>query len=344
MKHIVKNTTIVRIFILLLSFFSSPLRSEDPSEKILNKIIQEYIDEMDEKYGLTCSGSGGTTHDKIESIHLSLIAFRRASLEEARQIHVGASERLIEMINNNRDIRPFLNNHPYSKENCSVSISYRRPQETHFSDGSVAVSIYGKGKIFYESREIFTPGLVSLYEESYEEALQSVRDHPLSYDVREHKDVGYEKELDKLSVEFARNVHKKYGIFCETFGGRFSSSIDQVAFSLVRKKSTPLVKARKYEVEITQMLLDMINKNEALRPYLCQYPFTAKQTAIRIQSIHGQGVLFQDGSISRVMQQEGTISYFKEKAPTKYTPVHTEADLILQESFEEAQKNLKKRG
>ena len=51
---------------------------------------------------------------------------------------------------------------------------------------------------------------------------------------------------------------------------------------------------------------------------------------------------FNDGSVSRIFQEDGVIHYFKEQPPTQYCTLHEEGVPLLDESFEEAAIKLKK--
>jgi hypothetical protein len=341
MKRPVKIIKNLKHTLLLMIFFTTSSWAEHPSERALQSVLKELTSEIHTEYGLSCSGEGGSKKNTIDIVELSFIAHRRASVEEARQLHIKVTEKLIEKLSSSKELEPYLSTQPLSHSNCHISISYRTPHNHHYADGSVALSTYGKGMIFYERAELFDSRLHSIFNESYQEAAVIVNSHPLAYGDREHQEVGYEKELDRVLNQFAEKVYKKYGIYCENYGGRISSQIEEVGVSLVRKKSTPLQKARQYEVEITHMLLDIINSNTQLRPFLSQYPFTARQTPIRIVCYDKKGMPFQDGSVTTTIQKEGKIGYYREKPATQLCPAPFEGALFLEESFQEAEKTLR---
>lgn len=349
MVHLVN---ILRTLIICLIFFTSidglsvanlpQKKTED--EKPLKNIIQMFIDEMESKYGLYCTGSGGRTREKIELISLTLATNRRASLEEAREIEVNAIERFLELLNSNEKIKPHLAKHPFLRTDLNISIMFVcKKTDDVFADGTICSVSNIHDNIYYRTQEITNDKFSNYFEESYENALQTVKAHPLHYDMRYHKEQGFEKEIDKLCINFVKKAHKKYGVQCENFGGKMVNGIEEVSFDFISNKKTSLERARKIEVELTQMFLDSINSNPHLKPFLKKYPFTAKQTPIRIHFYEKDELFFNDGSVSRMFQKDGRIHYFKEKPPTQWVDTWTDGDPILDETFEEAGLKLKEK-
>ena len=310
--------------------------SKTEEQKAFRNFIQDFINEMDLKYGLICTGDGSSGHDKITSISLMLDIHRRASLEEAREIHIEAKERLIEMIHQNPKIQSYLSMDPFPKINIKLSIIYGPDERFCYCDGTIAGTIEGQGTICYLGSEVLNPRLLDLYEEPYEEALKIVRTNPLQQDMYFHKEIGFEKEIDRVMMDFIRQSYKKYNIQCDGFGGKMVDGIDKIELSFVRQKKTSVTEARKMQVDLTQTLLDMIHKSKTLAPYLKHTPFNEKYLNIRVHFQSGKVCLFNDGSLSRMLQQDGIIHYFNEKSPKRRITVWDEGNPLFDETFEEA--------
>jgi hypothetical protein len=309
---------------------------------VSNEFIQSFINEMDLKYGLYCTGQGGQANEKIEKIALTLETQRRATIEEAREIYINSLERCYELINADQQIRPYLISFPFPKENLDISISFSPEGSRFYSDGTITQVFEAKGKILYFVKSIFDECLNKNFAEPYEEALQTVKTSPLPYNMRHHKEQGFENEIDDLCYKFVKKVHKKYKIKCEDFGGKMTNGIEEVGFTFVGNKRTSLEKARKMQVEIAQMLLDEINSNPTLKPYLKNYPFTAKNIKTRVHFKEDWILYFNDGSVSRMLLEDGIVHYFKEKEPTEYCILYTDGLPLFDESFEEATNKLKR--
>ena len=341
MKYLDKLTV---FFLVLYTFLvdtpAYPLTNHPDSrteeQKAFRGLIQDFINEMDLKYGLMCTGDGSSGHDKITAISLMLSAPRRASLEEAREIHVQAKERLIEMIHQNPKIQSYLSTNPFPKKNIDLSICYGIDTRFFYADGTIAGTMEGNGKIYYRGAQALDLRLIPLYEEPYEEALNIVTTNPLQQDMYLHKEIGFEKEIDRVMMDFIRQSYKKYNIRCDGFGGKMVDGIDKIELSFVRQKKTSIAEARKMQVDLTQTLLDMIHKSKTLAPYLKHTPFNEKYLNIRVHFQSGKVCLFNDGSLSRMLQQDGIIHYFNEKSPKRRITVWDEGNPLFDETFEEA--------
>jgi len=305
-------------------------------QQAFGDMIQNFINEMDLKYGMTCTGDGSSKKEKVTSISLMLSAYRRASLEEAREIHIQAKERLVEMIQENPKIQSYLSVTPFPKKDIRLSIIYGPDSTFYYCDGTVAGTIEGQGQLYYLSSGVLKLRLIDLHEEPYEEGLKIVRNNPLKHNMHFHKDLGFEKEIDEVILNFIRKSYKKYKIQCNAFGGKMSEGIDKIELSFVRKKKMSIDEARKMQVDLTQTLLSTIHKSKTLSPHLQHTPFDAKHINIRVHFENGKEGLFNDGSLSRMLQQDGIIHYFNEKPPTEYVLGWTDGNPLFEETFEEA--------
>ena len=338
------HAKVLYIFVISLALFylspAYPLTnhpySKTEEQKAFRNLIQDFINEMDLKYGLICTGDGSSGHDKITSISLMLDIHRRASLEEAREIHIEAKERLIEMIHQNPKIQSYLSMDPFPKINIKLSIIYGPDERFCYCDGTIAGTIEGQGTICYLGSEVLNPRLLDLYEEPYEEALKIVRTNPLQQDMYFHKEIGFEKEIDRVMMDFIRQSYKKYNIQCDGFGGKMVDGIDKIELSFVRQKKTSVTEARKMQVDLTQTFLDMINKSKTLAPYLKHRPFNEKYLNIRVLFKNGREGLFGDGSLSRMLQEDGIIHYLNEKSPKRRIMGWIDGNRLFDETFEEA--------
>ena len=341
MQYLGKITVFfLALYTILVDTPAYPLTNHPDSRteehKAFRGLIQDFINEMDLKYGLMCTGDGSSGHDKITAISLMLYAYRRASLEEAREIHIEAKERLIEMIHQNPKIQSYLSTNPFPKNDVSLSIGYGPNTDFYYCDGTIAWTVDKQGRLFYVISEVLNPRPIDLYEEPYEEAFKIVRTNPLQQDMYFHKEIGFEKEMDRVIMDFIRQSYKKYNIQCDGFGGKMVDGIDKIELSFVRQKKTLVAEARKMQVDLTQTFLDMINKSKTLAPYLKHRPFNEKYLNIRVLFKNGREGLFGDGSLSRMLQEDGIIHYLNEKSPKRRIMGWIDGNPLFDETFEEA--------
>jgi hypothetical protein len=151
MERLVK---LLIFFILLENCQGVPLL---PYEKYVDEIINSFTKDMRKEYGLVCVGSGGRMACGVETIKILFYAYRKATIEEARELMVKTKEKLVEKVNAHKKIRPFLIEDPFTWHGADIYIAFHKPCSTsYYLDGSVAIACsadWGK-KISYDAAEL----------------------------------------------------------------------------------------------------------------------------------------------------------------------------------------------
>lgn len=110
----------------------------------------------------------------IEGIELGFMAYQRAIVEEARNLEVLVTEAFLQAINSHKKIRPYLREYPFPASRTNVTISFNKPDNRRYSDGSVAYMFHVKNTIFYSAKDPETGKYIDIHEEPYEEARRIV--------------------------------------------------------------------------------------------------------------------------------------------------------------------------
>ena len=172
------NFLILFLFILLTGSFMHAdisLKIED-YEKYVNEIINQFEKEMKQEYGFRCIGSGGSMPHDVESIDVKFTMYKRATIEEARELVVMATRKLQRIVNTHEKIRPYLREYPFSSKRVEISLSFCKKNHEQYTDGSVAYVLhtfnipYERNLICYCAEDTQIDDLVDLLDESYEEA------------------------------------------------------------------------------------------------------------------------------------------------------------------------------
>jgi len=146
-------------------------------EKCVYEIVDVFAEEMDEKYNLSCYGVGGSMPYDIQQIGLRFSANRKISIEEARELQVRSTERLVEMINASEKIRPYLIEYPWPSSRIAIAISSLKHDGSCYENG-VSFIFQAKQKLFYYGkREKSTLGS-EILEETYVDAKKIVDNNP----------------------------------------------------------------------------------------------------------------------------------------------------------------------
>lgn len=149
-----------KLFFLIWFLLTSvvPLNAEESSSdgylKYVSEIVDSFTEEMEKEHGLICIGSGGRMPTDVEEIDVIFIAYRKATVDEARKMEVCGIQKLLAKINSHQKIKPYLRTYPFNSDRVGVSISFRTEKDERPRDGSVAYVSLAKNKIFYDIAEM----------------------------------------------------------------------------------------------------------------------------------------------------------------------------------------------
>ena len=100
--------------------------------------------------------------------------YQEVNLEEARNLLLYSTDKYLSNINSNEEIRPYLNNYPFTEENTEITIFFYNPDRSNLPQENIYCASSEDGKVFFYSRSL---GLYRpLHEETYEEAKSLVLD------------------------------------------------------------------------------------------------------------------------------------------------------------------------
>ena len=138
------------------------------------EIMNPFIQECEKEYELDCIGTGGRFAKNVGGINIDFIAYRKGTINEARNLEVNMIETLQARVNAHEKIRPFLAEYPFKSKDIKISVAFRKNDNSRYLDGSVALTFLAKGNLFYCAEDPKTGELVDILKEPYEEALKIV--------------------------------------------------------------------------------------------------------------------------------------------------------------------------
>ena len=143
----------------------------------INDIVNSFEKEMKDQFGLMCTSLGGGMHYEIEEIGIGFLLQQQTSIEEARELEIRATERLVELINVNESIKPYLRDPPWNQNRARVVIAFRDEYGEDYPEG-IRLILQAKNQIFYFGPEKFPNDIDHLKEEPYAEAKAFVENNP----------------------------------------------------------------------------------------------------------------------------------------------------------------------
>ncbi len=148
---------------------------EDDDSPIYTQYVAEvtsaFIKEMYKEYGFECGASGGAMPYDVEEILVQLVAYRSATIDQARELEVNATERFAQIINAHEKLRPFLREYPFPASRACVTISFREKGKRFSAYSEVEFICHAKNKLYYLAHDPDHPYVgKDIKNEPYEEA------------------------------------------------------------------------------------------------------------------------------------------------------------------------------
>ena len=139
----------------------------------------------------------------------------------------------------------------------------------------------------------------------------------------------YIKLAHKITSETGKQLKAQKNLYLVGTGGQMMDDIQMMAMSFYYYQEVNLKTARELVVYVVREYLSSINGNKEIRPYLHEYPFTAKNVEIRIFVYNPDGSELPSDKIYCMECIDGQIKYYTRS--DYWNP-------MLEETYEEALK------
>lgn len=153
-----------------------------PSIAMTEKLENRVAPLIEKKYKMRLCGSGGGMPDGIVNmLALSFDSYRTISIEEARPILVDCINIYMNAVNEDKELKPYLKNAPFTPENIEISIYFNSPRGEEVYDPYLSIASTLCGKLIYRTKEkgkIF--GYKSEVIESYEDAVKILNEKKIN--------------------------------------------------------------------------------------------------------------------------------------------------------------------
>ena len=165
------NLFLVLLIISLAFGCNSMTYKLSDDEKIVNQITQETARKLKEKKNLILIGTGGQMMHEIEMLAMSFNYYQEVDLNTARNLIVYAINEYLSNINDNKKIRPYLSNYPFTSKNVEIMIFVYGPNRLELPPEEIYCITSRKGIIRYYTRSDRDHPICK---ETYEQALQAI--------------------------------------------------------------------------------------------------------------------------------------------------------------------------
>ncbi|MBI3259664.1 MAG: hypothetical protein HYZ54_09350 [Ignavibacteriae bacterium] len=141
----------------------------------------------------------------------------------------------------------------------------------------------------------------------------------------------YERFANKITANVAKKLKEEHDLHLVGIGGRMMYSVEMMSMRFDYYHQITLEEARKLLVIAIKEYLSAINSDEKIRPYLKEYPFTAKNVEIGIFILQSNGSKVPPDKIYYISNMDDILSYYIAKQNGFSTRT-----AICEESYEEA--------
>jgi len=165
-----KNFLIIFIGLIILAtivLFHGKTASSSPTTRLIIQLGQD----LGKKYDMRLSGYGGKFDDGILLISLSFNKYGPGpTIEQARKLIINSLNEVISLVNENKELKPFLKTFPFTIENLDLDIGHFDEHGREIKPPYLVDVSAWEGDIIY--RILTDPyGLKPIKEETYEEAV-----------------------------------------------------------------------------------------------------------------------------------------------------------------------------
>jgi hypothetical protein len=155
----------------------------NPYEEEVDGLLASFTEEIQKEYDLERWSMGGRLTNGIEEIGGKFKLYQAVSQEEARELIVEISDKLLKRINSNEKIRPYLKEYPFKSTDLKLRVCFEQNLSTPPPQVNMEMVALEEDKITY-TQEIIHPEeegkffssseSVILSTESYREAIKKV--------------------------------------------------------------------------------------------------------------------------------------------------------------------------
>lgn len=158
---------IIYLMVILSGCEKAPLHIQ-----VANQFMHSFENEITKKEKIQIFGKGGGMWGDIKKFSYCFDSNEKPSIEEARIKIVRIVEDLLEKVNADIKIRPFLHDYPFTSQNVLMQVAFVDKNRCFVDPPYIALVMLKKGILYYSFSSDKRWGFEDVYEESYDEALR----------------------------------------------------------------------------------------------------------------------------------------------------------------------------
>jgi hypothetical protein len=144
--------------------------ARDPEMETYHRFLNTCSKQISKEYRLHCYGAGGSVPDKVCIVELFFESNQQMNIQQARRLIIPIAEKMIDDLNADEKLRPYLKDYPATYKNIGAVIAFKviHPDERD-SECIKSVFIGQINTILYVKKDAVTGYLYDVHEEFLEE-------------------------------------------------------------------------------------------------------------------------------------------------------------------------------
>lgn len=143
-------------------------------EKIADRLTEKIAEKLKEQKKLQLVGTGGKMMKDIQAMDMSFHFYQEVDLKTGRDLVVSAVDEYLNGINNNKELKPYLHEYPFTAKNVEILIWIYKSDGTSPSSDKIYYISAIDGIITYYVNEPETNSRKVICKETYDEALKAI--------------------------------------------------------------------------------------------------------------------------------------------------------------------------
>lgn len=182
---------------------NSPLNDQAGIEKerLADHIMRKVATQLKQEMNLRPCGTIGQMMNEIQILGLGFYYYQPVDIIEGRKLLVKAVDAMLQEINGETRIHPYLIRYPFRSRNVEIEIFFRNPDGSDVAPGVLDVIQASEGTLCYDIHHPTKSGFITVYKETYDEAKQRIADPSLPL-------VQFQPNAEKISPEELAKLRK----------------------------------------------------------------------------------------------------------------------------------------
>jgi hypothetical protein len=145
-----------------------------PKSRLANEISKQVALQLKKEQDLYPCGFGGGMMHQIRMLALSFNYYKPVNIEQGREMLMAAGSLFLKTINENDEIRPYLDTYPFLPKNIEIRIFLMSSDGSLVDPGKLYVISLIDDVLRYQIDHPETKKLTTIYSETYEEAAEKL--------------------------------------------------------------------------------------------------------------------------------------------------------------------------